>query len=308
MKLSHCAFLLAMATPVVLFGQKRETIELQRDVATLQDQIRTLQRTVDEKLTALSVQVQQTLDSATKSNTSVAVLESGIRDRLNEQNKNIAAPVANLNAKIDQMTSEFQAVRGAIEDMNSRVTKLQTQLTDLSNTMKVMQSPPSAPGAAMSAPGAPVTGVAAPPPGVSATQLYETARKDLSGGNLDLALQGFNEYLKYFDNTEYAPNAQFYIGQIYYNKSDFENAIRAFDLVLEHYQENPKTPDATYMKGMAQLKSGERTKAGQEFLNVIQKYPKSEVAPKARDARRALGLSVPAASAAPASAAKKRRR
>ena len=52
------------------------------------------------------------------------------------------------------------------------------------------------------------------------------------------------------------------------------------------------------MKGMALLKSGQSTAAGKEFLNVIQKYPKSEVAPKAREQRKALGLSVPSAQAA----------
>jgi TolA-binding protein len=77
--------------------------------------------------------------------------------------------------------------------------------------------------------------------------------------------------------------------------------------VLERYPENNKTPDATYMKGMALWKSGQATAAGRTFMDVIQKYPKSDVAPKARDARKALGLSVPSASAG-SKAARKRKR
>ena len=45
--------------------------------------------------------------------------------------------------------------------------------------------------------------------------------RDRSGGNLDLALQGFQEYLRYYGNTDLAPNAQFYIGQIHYDKNEF---------------------------------------------------------------------------------------
>ena len=70
--------------------------------------------------------------------------------------------------------------------------------------------------------------------------------------------------------------------------------------MLEKYGENNKSADATYMKGMALLRSGQRTQAAQEFLTVIQKYPNSEVASKARTQRQALGLSVPGAAAKPA--------
>src|SRR5690606_37337641 len=122
--------------------------------------------------------------------------------------------------------------------------------------------------------------------GVSPTQLYETAMKDRSGGNLDLARQGCEEYLKWFGNTDLASSAQYYIGAIHYDKNEFAPAIQAFDSVLERYPENNRTADAMYMKGMALLKSGQRTPAGAEFLQVLQKYPSAEVAPKARAQRR----------------------
>ena len=70
---------------------------------------------------------------------------------------------------------------------------------------------------------------------------------------------------------------------------------KAFDAVLEKYPDNNKTADATYMKGMALLKSGQRNEAAKEFLNVITNYPNSEVSLKAKTQRRALGLSVPTA-------------
>ena len=123
--------------------------------------------------------------------------------------------------------------------------------------------------------------------------MYETALRDRSGGNLDLALQGFQEYLRYYGNTELAPNAQFYIGQITTIRTSSQPALQAFDAVLEKYPENNKTADAMYMKGMTLLKTGLRNEAAREFLNVITKYPNTEVAAKARIQRKALGLSVP---------------
>jgi tol-pal system protein YbgF len=282
-----------------LSAASREIVELQRDVASLQEQVRTLQRTIDERMAALTALVQQSLEQSSKTNTSVAVLESGLRDRLSQQ---LITPVANLSTKVDQMSTDFNAVRETMADLNERVGKIQTQIVDLGNTVKVLQSPPAPPpsgpgGSAM----APAGG---PPPGMSAKQVYDSALRDRLGGNLDLAMQGFEEYLKWYSTTELAPNAQFYIGEIFYDKNDFDSAVRAYDAVIERFPENNKTPDAMYKKGMALLKSGQRNQAGQEFLTLIQKYPSAEVTAKAKAQRKALGLSVPTSASAPA----KRRR
>ena len=279
-----------LAMPALLSGApNKDIVALQREIATLEENIRALQRSLDEKLAAMAAIQNQILDAATKSNTSVAVLESGLRDRVTEQLRGLAGPVAGLNAKMDQMANDFQALRVSVDDLGSRFNKMQTQITDLGNTVKVMQAPPAPPSGGSAG--------GAPPSGMSAQQIFDNARRDLTGGNLDLAIQGFTEYLKYFGSTELAPEAQYSIGVAYYNKNDFASAAQAFDAVLERFQENPKTPDAMYMKGMALLRSGQRTDAAKEFLNVIEKYPRSEVAEKAKTQRRALGFSVPSSGA-----------
>lgn len=266
----------------------REIVELQREVAALQEQMRTTERALNERIAALQAVVQQTLDVSNRTSGAVTAVETGIRDRLGEQLKTLAGPVAVIGAKLDQMTSEFQNVQNQVSDLTSRMGKMEAQIVDLSNAIKTMNAPPAPPPTAGSTPGA---SAATPPAGTSAKQIYDAALKDRSGGNLDLAMAGFTEYLRYFGNTELAPNAQFYIGEIHYNKGELENAVKAFDVVLERYSENNKTPDAMYMKAMALLKSGQRTEAGREFATVIQKFPRSEVAQKARTQRKALGLS-----------------
>lgn len=302
MKFNRSALWVLALAPAALFGANKEMVQLQRDVALLQDDVKTLQRSLDEKMSALRTLVEQTLNAASKSGTSVAVLESGIRDRMLEQQKTLAGPVVNMGAKLDQMGTDFQTLKESIADLSERMNKMQTQLVDLNNTVKVLSAPP-APPPSPSGPTADA-GPAAPPPGMSAKAVYESALRDRSGGNLDLAAQGFQEYLRYYGNTELAPNAQFYIGQIHYDKNEFAPALQAFDAVLEKYPENNKTPDASYMKGMALLKSGQRNEAAREFANVITKYPNAEVTAKAKAQRRALGLSVPAS--APASAKRRR--
>lgn len=274
--------LVASLLPSTAAAANREMVELQRDVAALQDQVRALQSTIDQKMGQLQTLMQQTLDTSAKSNTSVAVLESGFRDRLAEQQKILVSPVVSLNSKIDQMTTDFNTMRESVADVAERMNKLQVQITELNNTVRTLNAPPAPP------PTAGLGGAGAPPAGVSPKQLYESALRDRSGGNLDLASQGFEEYLRYFGDTDLAPNAQFYVGQIAYDKGDYPAAIRSFDTVLEKYPDNNKTADAMFMKGMALLKGNQKKDAEKEFTNVMQKFPNSEVAAKARTQRSAL--------------------
>jgi len=279
---------------------------LQRDVAALQEQVRALQSSLEQKMVQLHTLMQQTFEISAKSSNSVAVLDSAMRDRMGEQQKTMIAPVATMTTKMDQMSADFNGLRESVTDMSDRMNKLQAQITELSNTVRTLSAPPAPPPSAVGT--GPVTGTSSVPPiGMSPKQVYETALRDRSGGNLDLAQQGFEEYLRYFSNTDLAPNAQFYLGQIAYDKGDFPGAIRAFDTVLEKFPENNKTPDATFMKGMALLKAGQRDAAAREFLNVATKYPNSEVAAKAKAQRKALGLNTASsANPPPRSPARKR--
>lgn len=285
---------MAALLPATAWAQKQEIRDLQREVAELTEMVRTLQRSSDERHGEVRGLLTQAVELGNKSSTSVSMLGGQVKEQL-------TAPMANVNSRIDQVTTEMQAVRESVIDLTSRIGKLQQQLEDLSNTIKVLQAPPAPPpttGAPTS--GAPGAAASGPPPGMSARQLYEAANRDRSGGQLDLALQGYQQYLQYYGTTELAPNAQFYIGQIHYDRGEFPQALAAFDRVLEGYSDNNKTPDALYMKGMTLLRSNQRNEAAREFLNVIQKYPQSEVAEKARSQRKQLGLSVPASGAAKA--------
>jgi tol-pal system protein YbgF len=276
-----------------LFGASKEIVELQRDVAMLQDQVRTLQRALDEKTSILQTLLQQTLDQTNKSNTAIAVLQSNFRETLQEQQRSVSAPIAGVGSRVDQMAEEFRAVREAVLDMSSRMAKLDAKVTDMQNALNVIRNPPSAPPAATGG------GTAAPPAGMSVEALYTNAYKDFSGGNYDLAYQEFSDCVKYFPSAELASNCQFYIGDIYYRKKDFAHAIEAYDAVLEHYPDGSKTADSHLMKGLSLVQEGKRDAAAREFRDVLTRYPDSEAAGKAKSQLKALGLS-PGSPAAPA--------
>ncbi|MBI2689748.1 MAG: tetratricopeptide repeat protein [Acidobacteria bacterium] len=279
--MKHPIFLLPLLVVSALpaFTQKEKIAEIQRDILLMQDQIRAMQRSQDEKMAAMQVLVQQTLDSANKANTSVALLDAALRDRMKEQEKLLIAPVAGVGAKVETMSNDFAGLREAITDLSSRMGKLQNQIADINSAIKVIAAPPAPPPSSTATPAGPAGG---PPAGVSAETLYNGALRDKSAGNADLAIEQFQNYLKWFGNTDLAPNAQYYIGEIKYLRGDLDGALMAFDTLLEKYPDNPKTSDAMLQKGRALVKAGFKAEARQEFTSLIKKFPNHDNAAKAR--------------------------
>lgn len=287
MKLRRLIPAVVFVFPVICAAASKEIVELQRDVAQLQDQVRALQSAFDTKMATLTTQVQLAADAATRTSTALAALQGGIQEQLREQGKGVAVPVANLGVKIDEMSTAFQQVQNGMADVTTRLGNLEQQMKDLSNQVRTINSPAAAPppGGLPSGPGA-----SAPPP--DGGTLYANADRDRLGGKNDLALQEFQEYLKYYNTGPLAPNALFWIGYIHYTQGDFDDAVKEFDQVLVQFSPNTKTPDAYFWKGMTLVKLGQRNAGAKEFHQVIKQYPGSDAASKAKAQLRQLGLPV----------------
>lgn len=282
-----CFLLIA---PSMLFGQRKEIAELQRDVLLLQDSVRILQRTLDEKLENLIVLSQKNLDNASSQNTAVTVMDSTLKERVREIQGTVGTPLANLNSKVDQLSNEMKYLRETMTNVSQRMTAMERTLTDVSAAVNTMPPPPPGAGAAtMTAPamGAPAQNGA---PGVSANTLFENAKRDKSRGNFDLAVMQFEEYVRTFPGSASAPNAQYQIGEVHYIRKDYEKALEAFDALLERFPENDMTALGVYMKGMTLVKMGDRTKGAAEFRNLVKRFPNNEYAAKAQVQLQQMGL------------------
>jgi len=290
MRLIRVLLTAVLALPLASAASK-EIVELQRDVALLQDQVRTLQSSQDQKIASLQTMLQQTLDTVNRLNTSLALLSNNI-----EANANKTTPaVAGLNGRLDQVAQSFNDLRDNVADLSARIGKIDAAIADLKNTVNLSLHPAAPPPGTNVNPeapqGGPTTPSSGPPAGMSAEQSYTNAYRDYRAGQFDLALQEFQEYLRYFPTTQFAPNAQFYVGDILYNKGSYDKAVTAFDAVNEKYDDNLKSSDAHYMKGMALVKLGRRDAAVKEFKVVIARASDPELVARAKAQMKNLGLS-----------------
>lgn len=283
---------LLLITPSMLFAQKREIAELQRDILLLQDSVRVLQRTFDEKLENLTVLTQKSLDNASSQNTAVTMMDSTLKERVREMQGSMGAPLANLNSKVDQLANEMKYLRQTMADVSQRMTAMERTLTDVSAAVNTMPPPPPGAGAASNTSTSPALGSPAQSaaPGVSASTLFENAKRDKSRGNFDLAVMQFEEYVRTFPGSASAPNAQYQIGEVHYIRKDYQKALEAFDALLERFPENDMTALGVYMKGMTLMKMGDRAKSAAEFRNLVKRFPSNEYAAKAQVQLQQMGL------------------
>lgn len=267
------------------WGQRNEIRQLQRDVAILQDEMRMQMKEQTDRMVGIESMLKTMLDQINATNRAVTVLDDSLRGRIDE---GMAKPMANVGSKVDSMSEDYRYVRETVAEINSRLNRLSTQVSDLDNALRTMQAPPPPPGGA---PGLEPSATA-PPQGMTAKSLYDDAMRDRTGGNFDLALRQFNDYLTWFPATDLAPNAQYFIGEILFAQKNYDAALQAFDAVLERFPRNAKTNDARFMKGRTLVEKGERNAGADEFRALISEAPNSDVAGQARTQLRRLGLSV----------------
>jgi TolA-binding protein len=291
--------LLLLLTPNAGFAASKEQQEMQRDIAQLQDQVRTLQSGFDQKMSAVQTLLQQALDAGNRANTSVSVLSSSVTQTLDRELKDALRPVAGLTTKVDNATNDISDVRSSITDLTTQLNRIQQQLSDINNAIKVMQAPAAAPPPLNVNPDSVGRNIVPP-----AKTLYESATNDYNSGKAELALADYAEFLRDYPDDPLAPEAQFFIGVTHFGQLKYDLAVSDFDAVLERYPEGKRTPDAYFMKGKALKAAGHRDEAATVWRALRKKYPRSDQADQAAEQLRAMGLS-PAAPPTAAAAHKK---
>jgi tol-pal system protein YbgF len=274
----------------------RELILLQQDVTSLL----TGQKDLSDKLTqhdaVVKTLIGQSNDNVNKMAATMGSLQKSVQD-----------VQANSGARLDTMSTQVQGLSDNLEEIKSRLGKLNQQLVDLQNTVQGLDAKISGGGAPAPATATPTSSTGSPrpagsspsssalPPGApSADTLYSNGLRDITSGKYDLARSEFEDYLKFYADTDLASNAQFYLGEIFYKQKQYTDAVAAYDKVLTNYPKSFKLGPARLRKGMALIELGQKTAGVRELREVVKRYPGSDEDRLARTKLKELGVSVTA--------------
>lgn len=111
---------------------------------------------------------------------------------------------------------------------------------------------------------------------------YEAAWKLLEQKKYRAAIARFKEFIKKYSQSDYADNAQYWIGESHYALREFDQAILEFDAVRRKYPKGDKVPAALLKQGFAFAELGDKVDARLILQELIDRYPQSQEAAKAK--------------------------
>ncbi len=139
----------------------------------------------------------------------------------------------------------------------------------------VRESPAVAPVVRVAREGAPQ---ASKGEGAEVVAVYRKAFAALRAGRHDEAARGFRDLLRDFPDSDLADNAQYWLGECYYDRKDFVQAVHEFRRVIERYPSGNKVPDALLKVGFSYLALGSTDAGRQTLIQLQRSYPRHEAA------------------------------
>ena len=244
-----CVMVILGVATSVHAGTKEDLARLQADVLALQNQIRQLEKTYAERTDGIQSLVVQLNDQVGKSSLVLGKLSTALENQSSGDTSTMQA-----------VLKEVHDLSTKMDDANTRISALSQQIAD----MKV-QSKPIAERTFQAA-------VENPNMAVSADQIYNEAYNDFVQGNLTLAIQGFNAFLKDFPASDKVENAEYAVGEAYFNAGKYPEAASAFSRVVTDYPAGSKIASALFKRAKAELALQQKDAAIADFKAVVDKY------------------------------------
>jgi tol-pal system protein YbgF len=223
-------------------------------------------------------------------------MNTHLDQRFDQQNNVLVKGFADQKLILDNLSNDARVIRERLDDNNVRIGSLSQELEALRQAVQQRSTTtPDADAAAAAAGSAPTAGgtgavptAGTPVVALSPQKMQDAANADYAAGQYDLAIDGFNAYIKNFPKSDWADDAQLLICRSFENEAKYPQALDACDAVIRNYPNGNSVPDAYYHKGLAQkaLKDTDAARATWETL--INNYKDSTAAQLAQQALQGL--------------------
>jgi tol-pal system protein YbgF len=260
------------------FGVNKETLQMMQQLDTLQQMMLNMQKTLDSQTAILRTLIEQANDK-------INAMGSTVQDLRKASEKDSAS----YNARLDSMTAQIQELSSSLDEAKARMAKLSDQVAQTQTIIQTLNTPPPAPSDGTNPDGGTDPAKASVP---DPDTLYKSGLSAFNGGQYQLAVQSFQDYLKYYGDTDLASNAQFYIGDCYYNQKNYSQAIEEYNKCLERYPKGNKLPAAQLKKGYALLAMDQKSAGIRELRSLVARYPTAHESALAAQKLRTLGIVV----------------
>ena len=188
-----------------------------------------------------------------------------------------------LQTQVDDIQQELNELRGITELHAHKLSQIIARQRELYQELDRRVSEALKPANQVPAAIASITPVAPVQQNYS-TNLTENQAYDLAVNMVlkdkryEEAIPAFRQFNQQYPQSSYAANAQYWVGQLLFNKGELNQAKQAFTVVVEQYQNSTKRSDAMLKLAMVEQKQNNNSKAIFFYQQLISTYPNSSAA------------------------------
>ena len=121
-------------------------------------------------------------------------------------------------------------------------------------------------------------------------QAYETAFQSLKELRYADAAEDFGSFMQSYPQSEYADNAQYWLGESYYVTRNYELALEAFTGLMNNFPQSLKQPDSLLKIGYTHYELKQWDLARAALTQVQEQYPGTTVARLAENRLRSMRI------------------
>jgi len=200
-----------------------------------------------------------------------------------------------LQQQLSDSQRDIDSLRGQIQENQYQLSQIVDRQKQIYQQMDSLSSQGSgnanaaASGAAAGAAAGAATDSSTPAPsqapastGDENTDYNAAVALALEKKQYDQAISAFQAFIKQYPKSTYLPNANYWLGQLYYNKGKKDDAAYFYAVVVKSYPKSPKSSDAMYKVGVIMQEKGQADKAKAVFTQVVKQYPNTDAAKQAQ--------------------------
>ena len=129
----------------------------------------------------------------------------------------------------------------------------------------------------------PVAGSAEASSSPSESDAYESAvNLVLKDRAYDAAIPAFENFVRTYPDSSYAPNSYYWLGQLFFTKNELLKAKAQFERVVAQYPQSAKAADSLSKLGQLAEREGDTAAAKQFYQLLVSKYPQAKPAKAAK--------------------------
>ena len=248
------SLVLAISVSVPAIAQmedKQAMVDLVIQMQQLQDEVRMLRAMVEDQgiqLESLSKrQRDQYLD---------------LDQRLNTQRSSATAPA---------LSNNRVTTRGAVPAAAGPLPAIREDVPDV---RPVLDTPSST--TAIATPDTQARELAASPEAEKAA--YDQGFQSLKDLKYADSATQFSAFVRQYPNSDYADNAQYWLGESYYVTRNYDIALEAFQTLLSNYPDSPKVADGLLKIGYTHYELKQWDQARAALVQVQEQYPDTTLA------------------------------